>query len=162
MKFSNVQHLLFRPNYDIAAVQFSVLDVRDIEGESPQELRRLHYLREWDHEQDEKIFTGNQRAWSQADREGTQGPSSLWSAIESIAPKIGCAAVTLHERGKKHEIDTGVHDGVPTVERERIQALEREVKELSLANEILRQASAFFAQAEFDPVSRRSQVVLAR
>lgn len=75
---------------------------------------------------------------------------SLWAAIESIAPKIGCAAVTLHEWVKKHEIDTGVRDGVPTAERERIKALERENKELRQANEILRLASAFFAQAELD------------
>ena len=59
---------------------------------------------------------------------------SLWSAIESIAPKIGCAAVTLHEWVKKHEVDTGIRDGVPTAERERIKALEREVKELRQAN----------------------------
>ena len=54
---------------------------------------------------------------------------SLWSAVESIAPKIGCAAVTLHDWVKKHEIETGVRDGVPAAERERIKALEREVKE---------------------------------
>ncbi|QWT45732.1 IS3 family transposase [Azospira inquinata] len=69
---------------------------------------------------------------------------SLWSAVESIAPKIGCAAVTLHEWVKKHEIEAGVRDGVPLAERKRIKALEREVKELRQANEILRLASAFF------------------
>lgn len=80
---------------------------------------------------------------------------SLWSAIESIAPKIGCAAVTLHEWVKKHEIDTGMRDGVPTAERERIKALERENKELRQANEILRLASAFFAQAELDRLKKK-------
>jgi transposase len=80
---------------------------------------------------------------------------SLWSAIESIAPKIGCAAVTLHEWVKKHEVDTGIRDGVPTAERERIKALEREVKELRQANEILRLASAFFAQAELDRLKKK-------
>ena len=75
---------------------------------------------------------------------------SLWAAIESIAPKIGCAVPTLHEWVKKQEIDTGLRDGVSTEERARIKALEREVKELRRANEILKLASAFFAQAELD------------
>jgi transposase-like protein len=75
---------------------------------------------------------------------------SLWATIESIAPKIGCAAPTLHEWVKKHEVDTGLREGVTTEERERIKALEREVKELRKANEILKLASAFFAQAELD------------
>lgn len=73
---------------------------------------------------------------------------SLWSAVESIAPKIGCSAQTLHEWVEKHEIDAGTRDGVTTAERERIKALEREVEELRQANEILRLASAFFARAE--------------
>jgi transposase-like protein len=75
---------------------------------------------------------------------------SLWAAIESIAPKIGCVPQTLHGWVKKHEIDTGLRDGVTSEERERIKALEREVKELRRANEILKLASAFFAQAELD------------
>jgi transposase-like protein len=80
---------------------------------------------------------------------------SLWAAIESIAPKIGCAAQTLHDWVKKHEIDTGVRDGVTTAEQERIKALERENKELRQANEILRLASAFFAQAELDRLKKK-------
>jgi len=75
---------------------------------------------------------------------------SLWACIESIAPKIGCVAQTLHEWVKQHEIDTGVRDGLNTDERERIKALEREIKELRRANDILKLASAFFAQAELD------------
>ena len=75
---------------------------------------------------------------------------SLWACIESIAPKIGCVAQTLHEWVKQHEIDTDVRDGLNTDERERIKGLEREVKELRRANEILKLASAFFAQAELD------------
>ena len=75
---------------------------------------------------------------------------SLWAAVESIAPKIGCVPQTLHDWVKKHEIDTGLRDGVTTDERERLKALEREVKELRKANEILKLASAFFAQAELD------------
>lgn len=69
--------------------------------------------------------------------------------------RIGCAAVTLHEWVKKHEIETGARDGVPAAERERIKALEREVKELRQANEILRLASAFFAQAELDRLKKK-------
>jgi len=75
---------------------------------------------------------------------------SLWSAIESIAPKIGCVPQTLHDWVKKHEIDHGLRDGITSEERDRIKALEREVKELRRANEILKLASAFFAQAELD------------
>jgi transposase-like protein len=75
---------------------------------------------------------------------------SLWACIESIASKIGCVPQTLHEWVKQHEIDTGARDGLSTDERERIKSLEREVKELRRANEILKLASAFFAQAELD------------
>ncbi len=75
---------------------------------------------------------------------------SQWAAIESIAPKIGCVPQTLHEWVRKHEIDSGLRDGVTSEEHERIKALEREVKELRRANEILKLASAFFAQAELD------------
>lgn len=75
---------------------------------------------------------------------------SLWAAIESIAPKIGCGPQTLNEWVRRHEVDAGVRDGVSSDERERIKALEREVKELRRANEILKLASAFFAQAELD------------
>lgn len=75
---------------------------------------------------------------------------SLWAAIESIAPKIGCVPQTLNEWVRKHEVDSGLRDGVTSEERERIKALEREVKGLRRANEILKLASAFFAQAELD------------
>jgi transposase len=75
---------------------------------------------------------------------------SLWAAIESIAPKIGCVPQTLNEWVRRHEIDAGAREGVKTDERERVKALEREVKELRRANEILKLASAFFAQAELD------------
>jgi transposase-like protein len=75
---------------------------------------------------------------------------SLWAAIESIAPKIGCVPQTLNEWVRKHEVDTGMRDGVTRDERERLKALERENKELRKANEILKLASAFFAQAELD------------
>ena len=75
---------------------------------------------------------------------------SLWAAIESIAPKIGCVPQTLLEWVKRHEIDSGARDGITTSELQRLKELERENKELRKANEILKLASAFFAQAELD------------
>jgi len=75
---------------------------------------------------------------------------SLWAAVESIAPKIGCVPQTLLEWVKRTEIDAGARPGTTTTEAQRIKELEREVKELRRANDILRTASAFFAQAELD------------
>ena len=75
---------------------------------------------------------------------------SLWVAVESIAPKIGCSAQTLLTWVKRHEVDSGQREGVTTSERERIKELERENRELRRAPAILRTASAFFAQAELD------------
>ena len=75
---------------------------------------------------------------------------SLWAAIESIAPKIGCVPQTLNEWVKRDEIDTGARAGVTTTDLHRLKELERENKELRKANEILKLASAFFAQAELD------------
>ena len=75
---------------------------------------------------------------------------SMWAAIESVAPKIGCVAQTLLEWVKQSQVDGGARPGTTTAEHERVKALEREVKELRRANEILKLASAFFAQAELD------------
>jgi transposase len=75
---------------------------------------------------------------------------SLWAAVESIAPKIGCVPQTLLEWIKREEVDTGTRPGVASSETQRIKDLERENKELRRANEILKLASAFFAQAELD------------
>jgi transposase-like protein len=75
---------------------------------------------------------------------------SLWAAIESIAAKVGCVPQTLHTWVKQHEIDVGQRDGMSTAEAQRIKELERENRELRKANEILKLASAFFAQAELD------------
>ncbi|MEO3715976.1 IS3 family transposase [Roseateles sp. 2.12] len=70
---------------------------------------------------------------------------SQWAAIESIAGKIGCVPQTLHTWVKQHEVDAGQRDGVSTADAQRIKDLEREVRELRKANEILKLASAFFA-----------------
>ena len=80
---------------------------------------------------------------------------SLWAAVESIAPKIGCVPQTLLDWVKRVEVDAGKREGLSSTERERIKALERENKELRRANEILKTASAFFAQAELDRQLKR-------
>jgi transposase-like protein len=76
--------------------------------------------------------------------------ASEWAAIGSIAGKIGCTAETLRSWVRQAQRNAGQHAGASTEERERIRALEREVRELRQANEILRKASAYFAQAELD------------
>ncbi len=75
---------------------------------------------------------------------------SQWTAIVSIAGKIGCNAQTLLNWVRQHERDTGLREGPTTAEQQRVKELEREVRELRKANEILKLASAFFAQAELD------------
>ena len=75
---------------------------------------------------------------------------SLWAAVESLAPKIGCVPHTLYEWVRKHEVDSGVRQGTTTADKDRLKELERENRELRKANEILKLASAFFAQAELD------------
>ena len=75
---------------------------------------------------------------------------SQWAAIVSIAAKFGCSAETLRKWVRQSERDAGQRAGPTTDERERIKALERENRELRQANEILRKASAYFAQAELD------------
>ena len=83
---------------------------------------------------------------------------SQWAAISSIAAKIGCTAETLRGWVRQSERDQGLRAGPATDERERIRSLEREVRELRQANEILRKASAYFAMAELD---RRSKAPAA-
>jgi transposase len=75
---------------------------------------------------------------------------SQWAAISSIASKIGCTPETLRKWVRQAERDAGQRPGLTTSERERLKELERENRELKRANEILRKASAFFAQAELD------------
>jgi transposase-like protein len=75
---------------------------------------------------------------------------SQWAAIVSIAEKMGCSAEALRKWVRQAEKDTGQRPGLTTNERERMKELERENRELKRANEILRKASAYFAQAELD------------
>jgi transposase len=75
---------------------------------------------------------------------------SQWAGIVSIAAKIGCTAETLRRWVRQAERDSGQREGRTTAEQQRIKDLEREVRELRKANEILKLASAFFAQAELD------------
>ena len=76
--------------------------------------------------------------------------ASQWAAISSIALKVGCTPETLRKWVRRAERDSGRRPGLTTDERERLKELEREVRELKRANEILRKASAYFAQAELD------------
>ena len=80
---------------------------------------------------------------------------SRWAAIMSISTKIGCTGQTLNEWVKKAEVDAGKRAGVSTDMAEKMKALERENRELRQANEILRKASAYFAQAELDRPFKR-------
>ena len=75
---------------------------------------------------------------------------SQWSAIRSVSAKIGCNADSLRRWMRQHECDKGQKPGPTSTETARLKELEREVKELRRANEILKLASAFFAQAELD------------
>ena len=80
---------------------------------------------------------------------------SQWEAINSIAGKIGCTAETLRRWVRQAERDEGLRPGPTSKDQARLRELEREVRELRQANEILRKASAFFAQAELDRPYRK-------
>ena len=80
---------------------------------------------------------------------------SRWAAVVSVSQKIGCSAHTLHEWVKKAEVDGGSRAGVPSEVAEKLKALERENRELRQANEMLRKASAYFAQTELDRPLKR-------
>ena len=83
-------------------------------------------------------------------REHGPEPPSQWAAITSIAEKLGCRTETLRRWVRQAERDAGARPGLTTDERQRLKALERENRELKRANEILKKASAYFAQAELD------------
>ncbi len=87
------------------------------------------------------------------DREREGG--TQWESVGAIAAKIGCSRETLRRWVRQGERDAGQRPGLTTDDQERIKALEREVRELRQANEILRKASAYFAQAELDRPFKR-------
>mgnify|MGYP000932383046 CR=1 FL=1 len=107
--------------------------------EPARDFRRLQLLRGWSHDQASEVFPASAGACG-ADGAGAPG----------IAGKIGCTAETLRLWVRRTERDQGLRPGLTTDERARMKALEREVRELRQANEILRKASAYFAQAELD------------
>ena len=88
--------------------------------------------------------------------EHREAHASAWAVLQSVAPKLGCTAETLRKWVRQAQRDAGHRPGLTTSERERLQELEREVRELKRANEILRKASAYFAQAELDRFGGRS------
>ena len=96
-------------------------------------------LRNWSHGNKQTISTGVPGAGSSTIR-----------AVEAVSEKLGCTTETLRRWVKQAEIDEGKREGLSTDERQQMKELQREVKELRRANEILRTASAFFAQAELD------------
>ena len=83
-------------------------------------------------------------------QEHTAEHASQWAAIMSIAGKLGCTAETLRRWVRQRERDAGQRPGLTTEERARLNLLEREVRDLRRTNDILRKASAYFAQAELD------------
>ena len=83
-------------------------------------------------------------------RESEASHASRWAALVSVSGKIGCTAETLRRWVQEAEVDDGVRPGVTTDMAARVKALEREIRELRQANEILKKASAYFAQAELD------------
>ena len=152
---TQVAHRLPRINGDKVQLQQVMLNLilNAIQAiEPPRVDRRLQLLRRWSHDEaTSNKFSPEVRARAVRmvlDHEGEH--PSRWVAIMSIAAKIGCTAQTLNEWVKKAEVDNGRRAGVPTDFAAKLKALERENRELRQANEILRKASAYFAQAELD------------
>ena len=118
--------------------------------EPPRILRRLHCLREWSYEEASKVFPRSYRA-RRAHGQRVEWPVRIAVGSDRVhRGKNRLHRETLRRWVRQHERDTGQRPGTTTAEQQQIKALEREVRELRKANEILRLASAFFAQAELD------------
>ena len=107
-------------------------------------------MRGWSDEHNKKVFPRGTGTGGSAGIDHQSAHASQWAAMESVAAKIGCTAETLRKWVRQAERDQGRRDGITTSDRERLKGLERENRELRRANEILRTASAYFAQAELD------------
>ena len=94
-----------------------------------------------------------ERAVRMVEEHAAEHPSQ-WAAMRSVAAKVGCTTEALRRWVRQAERDRGQRPGLTTTERERLKELERENRELKRANEILRKASAYFAQAELDRPSK--------
>jgi transposase len=118
--------------------------------EPPRVPWRLHSLRGWGHGQTKQVLPRGEDRAVRMVLEHQDKYESQWAAITSIAEKIGCTAETLRSWVRQAERDAGHRPGLTTEERARLKQLERENFERRRANEILRKASAYFAQAELD------------
>ncbi len=107
-------------------------------------------MRGWSYEYSKEIFPEVRERAVHMVLEQRKEHSSQWATIQSISAKIGCTAETLRRWVRQVERDQGIRAGTTSDDRERLKKLERENRELKRANEILRKASAFFAQAELD------------
>jgi transposase len=119
-------------------------------NEPPRDSRRLQILRGWGHERAKEISPEVRERAVRMVFEHEAEYESQWAAMLSIASKIGCTTETLRKWVRQAERDQGRRAGLTSDERERLKMLERENRELRRANEILRKASAYFAQAELD------------
>jgi transposase len=106
-------------------------------------------VRGWSHDTTRQVSPGAAGAGRQLVFEHQDEHPSQWAAITSIADKFGVSAETLRKWVRRAETDDGLRPGLTSDERQRLKTLEREVRELRRANEILKSASAFFA-AELD------------
>ena len=107
-------------------------------------------MRDWSDETFKQILPGATGTGSAVGPGPQGGHETQWAAIVSVSSKVGCSAETLRKWVRQAERDQGRRPGLTSEERERLKALERENLELRRANEILRKASAYFAQAELD------------
>jgi hypothetical protein len=142
----------FVPNlYKVMAVKPSFLETNwnKVQTEPPRVFRRLQILRGWSHENDEEIFPGSTGADS-SHGAGEPGRIRVTVGGDDLDCGEGWLHRTLRKWVRQHERDQGVREGLTTDDRKRLKELERENRELRRANEILKTASAFFAQAELD------------